>query len=122
MAVFERVREGDIAVKRIETAVLIVSGDVGLAQIEHRTAKMAAGTRLFFRRVREYRHHRRSRCGRSRFGAMCGTRAGEPGKAASNDRPESSFVPGFDENHQARRPLRQLPLRAARPLARLRAI
>lgn len=126
---FERVREGDIAVKRIENAVLIVSGDVGLAQIEYRSSGgLAVEPPVYFFAAFENIDKPPTLPLRSiaLWSVMCGTRPGEPGKAASDDHPgELVRFPGFDEKCQ---PGSQDALRAAalasRPSGepRLRAI
>ena len=76
---------------------------------------------IFSPRSRISASHRRSRCGRSRFGASCAARA--PGSLAKRLRkttPESSFASQASTKNasQARKThCGQLPLRAARPVS-----
>ena len=111
---FERVREGDIAVKRIENAILIVAGEVGLAQIEHiSSGGSAAEPPVYFFAAFETLGNPPTLPLRSiaLWNVMCGTRAMEPGEAASDDQSgELVRFPGFDEKCQ---PASQDALRAA---------
>lgn len=111
---FERVREGDIAVKRVENAILIVAGEVGLAQIEYiSSGGSAAEPPVYFFAAFENIGKPPTLPLRSitLWSVLCGTRDGTPGKAAADDEPgELVRFPGFGEKCQ---PASQDALRAA---------